>query len=345
MNNLSFKCNISLSKKLRALLGGKGSLILMISELVDGRGEGKLSVVSENEAYDSSLFNNETAIMITPLEQITEMPEGFGVASIFTAIPEKGKEGKLVKKLAAVHAPEKGEEQHAIIPKKKIKPPKQFPELEEKECVEYIKNYEELIDAITVAKNKVSNISLEGITNPRELAIRKEEKEKEEAIDTPAYIINNKYASLTINDLDLSLNLNQPFDLSNISAKRIASSKDLKSLLKSGIVKFISSAERDKYIGKDVDDDSIGSLEVFDSPEEAEDNMVRAEKDDADDEGINITEEDLDEPTEEQTIINLTKIPVKKTEGSVTKTTHGSSRQTRPPSSKPSTFKPISKKD
>ena len=180
------------------------------------------------------------------------------------------------------------------------------------------------------------------------MAIRREEKEKAEAIDIPAYIVNDKYAVLTINDLGISLYLNMPYDLSNISARRIAASNELKGLLKSGIVKFISPTQKEEYIEKI----SLGGvvkgegLQVYDSPEKAEEaiasTLVSVDKQAS----FDISEKDIEAPTEEESIINLTKIPEKKVpfEGA-TISAHGSKTQTVATPKKPTNVASVRRKD
>jgi len=348
--NISLNCKISLSKKLRALLGNKGSIVLTTFELVDGKGLGRLSLASEIEGgkYDASILDGETSIMIIPLSIGDEMPGAECVSSIFSTVPENAKTDKVVQKIAVVNPPEKGKEKYAMVSKEEIVTPQQFKELKNKECQKYIQDFEGLINAINAAKNKVSDISLEGITNVRELAVRKEEKEKAEAIDIPAYIVNDKYAVLTINDLDISLYLNVPYDLSNISARRIAASNSLKGLLKSGIVKFISPTQKEEYIEKA----SFGGvakedgLQDFDNPEQAEaaiaSGLVSVDKQAT----FEISEKDIEAPTEEESIINLTKIPEKKVpfEGA-TISAHGSKTSTVVIPQKPTNVPSVHRKD
>jgi hypothetical protein len=194
---------------------------------------------------------------------------------------------------------------------------------------------EELIQAVNVSKNKVSDVDPDSAATNREKALLLEIKEKSEAIDVQAWIVNDQAGIMTINDLNISLPLNVPYDLSNISAKRISMSKDLKGLLKSGFVKFISPEEREEYVSKAVGEATrTSSLEVFDSPDEAEaaigrlgDDLIDNDDDEEVDNrsikerrpvissnSMEITEADLAETEEESMVMNLTQnLPTVKT--------------------------------
>jgi hypothetical protein len=342
--NISIACKISLSKKLRALLNGRGTLVLTTGDLADGKGIAKLSLSSEieGEQYNLSLLDGETSIMIKPTGLVyDEMPDGQTVGSIFSTIPKKGEAEEMVHRIAVVHAPEEKEEiAHAVVPKNKIVTPPEFSALDNKDCKEYVSNLEGLIDAVNKAKHKVSDIDLNSITNVRERAVMTEVKEKAEAIEVSAYIVSDQCAKLAINDLDISLDMNMPFDLSNISARRIAASADLKALLSNGLVKFIAPSERESYVRKAVRDEAQKSrgLEVYDNHKAAEHAIATEITEIDEDAAIEISEADEDVPTEEESLINLTSIPVNRTAG--TTTTHGS----RPTSGKTPSISAIRRK-
>ena len=152
--NISLDCKISLSKKLRALLGNKGSIVLTTSELIDGKGTGRLSLASEIEGgkYDASILDGETSVMIIPLSISDEMPGVECVSSIFSTVPEDAEPEKIVKKIAVVTPPEKGEEKYAMVPKEEIVTPPEFKELKNEGCQKYIQDFEGLINAINIAK-------------------------------------------------------------------------------------------------------------------------------------------------------------------------------------------------
>jgi len=328
--DLTMSCKVSLSKRLRALVGKEGTITLVTSGLVDGKGIGSLSLSSDGTDVASTFdpIGIETAIMITPIEATDEVPNSDTIshASIFSTVPEKGQEGSVVKKIAVVSPPEKGQEARAI--KEKVLTPQAFSQLDEPECREFICDFEELIEAVGVARQKQSTINLENAKDDREYAVLKEQKDKEEAIDIPAWIVNDKTGALSINDLDINLLMNSPFDLSRIPARKIASSKDLKSLLKSGYVKFVSPKERETYISKAVEAEKVPELDVFDNHMRAKANMSNIVDTTINEEdSLTVTEGDIDNPSDEESMItNLTQdMPVVKSSASSAATSSSAS--------------------
>ena len=78
--NVSLNCKISLSKKLRLLLGKEGTITLTTSILIDGKGMGKLSLMSEEDNDKCfQLDTTETSIMITPTDVSDEIPSSSDV--------------------------------------------------------------------------------------------------------------------------------------------------------------------------------------------------------------------------------------------------------------------------
>ena len=336
--NISINCKVSLSKKLRAILGKEATLTLVSQDIVDGKGTAIISIDSEGVSDSINVSEiGETSIMLTPVEMAYESPnsESQTHSSIFSSISQLGHSEKLVEKIAVVHAPERGQESRAV--KKEADIPKEFSQLKTKECVSWIKSMEELVIATNSAKNKKSQIDVDSAQNDRERLILQEAKEKEEAIDNPAWIVNDKVGMLTINDIGISLSLNSPYDLSSISARKLASSKDLKSLVKEGYVRFVSPEEKDEIIINASEEEitSIG-LDVFDNHESAMENIQepRAKGNTGrkaiinERTSVDITEENMDEATEEESmIINLTQSlpPIKRNNiiGEGKKTVHG----------------------
>jgi len=271
--NITLNCKISLSKKLRALLGKGGTLLLQTSELNDGKGDGRLSLISDSGLDITKLTDDlktETSIMLTPVDVADNVPNAKSSmhASIFTTASNLNEQTEpVVRKIAAVTPPEKGREGRAFVERTEV--PKAFSEMANPECKKWVGDMSELIAAINVARSKKSTIDINEAQSDRERAILLEMKEKEEAIDVPAWIVNEAAGQMTINDLNISLPLNSPFDLSNVSAKRIAASKDLRGLLKAGLVKFISPSEVGSYL-TDNEEETAGGLEVFDRHEDAE---------------------------------------------------------------------------
>jgi hypothetical protein len=189
------------------------------------------------------------------------------------------------------------------------------------------------MNAVQKAKSKKPSqeVDLSTAETDRERAVLMEMKEKSEAIDETAFIVNDKAGNITINDLDISLPLNMPYDLSNISAKRLAISRDLKSLIGQGLIRFVSPEEKLSYVDKALlqEDSKTHGLEVYDSPDEAEAAIGRMPNQESgqtllidDSSEMNITDADLQQATEDEVMImNLTQnMPTERT--SSTPTSH-----------------------
>jgi len=343
MSNIAIVCKISLSKKLRALLGKDGSITLMASDLVNGIGNGRLSISSDTISASKIDISKmaETSIMLTPVEITDEMPEERVQSAIFTSVPGKGRRERVVSKIAAVNAPEKEEVPGAIVPIEEVETPEVFAETKDPECKKWISNMQELAEAVaSAASQKKSTIDLNQAADERERAVLLEMREKEEAIDASAWIVNNKAGMLTINDLGISLPLNSPFDLSNISARRIICSKDFKALVKSGFIKFLTPKERDQLVmglEHDRENESHG-LTVFDDHDEAMGAMSGGKENPiiSEENMMEVSEADVGRPTEEEsTILNLTQnMPTTKTRSQVPvntqprRSTHGNPSNT-----------------
>jgi len=274
MGTVTINCKISLSKKLRAILKDNEEASLVLNGVVvGGKGGGRLSLTGvEDDVYSDISEIGETSIQLIPIDYADETPNGDSIpqGAIFSTLPIRGESSPVVDRMAAVHAPEVGEESHAVVAKKDIKTPKEFGTIEDSDCKKWISNMEELIEAVSKAKGKRSDIDPDMAHNERERALLLELKEKDEAIDRPAWIINNAGGALIINDLDITLPIDSPYDLSNISARRVIMSGDLKGLIKGGYVRFLSPSEKDSFLmSKTKEDVSVG-LPVFDSPEQAE---------------------------------------------------------------------------
>jgi len=340
--NITLNCKVSLSKKLRSLVGNSGNLVLTVENLVEGRGRGRISLSSdENVDVGAALEIGETSIMITPTDITEGIPSNnHPVATIFSTLPTKqevSSEG-VVRKIATVQPPETDEIPEAVVPASEVPTPAPFVELDEPECKEYIKDLSGLMEAVATAKTKVSNVSLEGVDDPREKAILLAEKEAQESLGVPAHIILDNCAALTLNDLGIALTKGMPFDLSNVSARKIAASSNLKEALKSGFVKFIAPEVQASYAegamleldggttNYDVYDrpDAAGNRSAVDGPSQIIDgpnpaqsaapkrtaNAVASRKEVKeaviDESAMEITADDMEAPTEEQSIINLT---------------------------------------
>lgn len=352
--SISINCKLSLSKKLRALVGKEATLTLVSQDIVDGKGT---AILTMDSADTNGTINpeemGETSIMLIPVEIAEESPNSQSPvhASIFSTVPQGHHKEPIVKKLAAVSAPEEGEEARAI--KEEVEVPEVFSEVQIPECKAWVKNMEDLVNAVNVAKNKKSDVDVSSAQNDRQKALLQEMKEKEEAIDIPAWIVNDKVGEVSVNDLKISLKLNSPYDLSNISARRIATSKDLKSLLRDGYVRFISPTEKDVFVIKTLGEpETVASLDVFDNHEQAMDNMgnqISSRKNPIinEESAMDITEGDLESKTEDESmILNLTQnMPNVKTKREAPQGNRQSTHTNTPTSATPKSpsVKPIRK--
>lgn len=313
MSTFSITCKVSLSKKLRALL--KGGTITLTSNIEDGKGNGQLLLTSNDMVENIDIKEiGETSIMLTPLEIIDEVPNNGTrmVSNIFASVPNKKtqKNEPVVQKMATVNPPEDGER----ITVENVRLPETFGELNDPECRDYVNNLTELVNAVNAAKHKKADaVDITKITNPRVKAVEMEKMELAEAIDVPAWIVLNGDAagSIAINDLDIRLKQNIPFNLNRISAKRIASSNDLQDLLKAGFIKFIAPSEVKGYAEKIISDidPSHSTLEVYSNHDDAMDAIgdVNSHLQINESTAIDITEKDISAPSEEEAmIINLT---------------------------------------
>ena len=253
--DIKVECRVSLSKKLRSIIGDNdGGVVLVVDKLNNGNGTGHLTIHGEFLNIDSAqqILGQETNIQFTPYsisEETTYNTEP--VSNLFSSgdISQRGKRTP-VDKIAATTPPGRKEVAHAIKKREEIITPDEFIETEDPDYNRFVSSLEDLMIAVKAAQGKESDIDIESITDPRKRALAIEMKEQSESIDIPAYIVNDTCSSVTLNDIDLSLNLNMPVNLSNISAKRLAQSGDLKSMVRSNVLKFISPDEVGNYRSK-----------------------------------------------------------------------------------------------
>jgi len=168
-------------------------------KVIGKKGLGKLSLTSDgmNMAMEIEDFG-ETSIQLIPIDYADETPSNDSIpqGTIFTTIPKKGESAPVIEKLAAVHAPEKGEESHAVVSKENIKTPNAFSQAENPECKEWIANMGDLIDAVTKAKGKKSDIDPDMAHNDRERALLMELKEKMRQLIDPLGLLMSGEAVL-----------------------------------------------------------------------------------------------------------------------------------------------------
>ena len=340
--NVRFNCSVVLSKKIRQLVGNKdASLTLIVQPIRDGKGKGTMSIsVPDSVNIPEDFLNKETGIIITALDVAGIGPENSSaVGNLFSGVqlPTTLVESQpvdtahvrtAVDKLAATEISQEMSE--SVVRHDEVGVPSEFSEMENPQCKAYVKDLRGLIECVNRAKNKQANIDPSKIVDVRQRALVEEEKEMLEAIDIDAYIVNRKCASLMINDLGISLNLNQPLNLTKISAKRIAKSHELLGLIKSGLVEIVSPDEAQKILEFGVQQsremEEMTSADVFDSWEDA---MDASDRRMGPVDRITITQDD--EMTEEATLIAQTGVGTSLPSGSggrgmTTRSFHGGSQ-------------------
>lgn len=284
---ISVKCNISLSKKLRALSKKNTKFCMNTNTLINGVGDGTITFEVDDNSDLSELLNKETSIIIVPTETVSRFSQGQSdntdntdntydsrVSNLFmNGANIEENDSPLIQKIAAVKPPNnKAERAYSVKPKEQIENevPTVFKESQKPAAKKYITELNQLLEAVKSAENKKSNIDIGKIQNPRLRAVAMEEKEKAEAIDYPAFIVNTSCATLSINDLGINLALNIPYNLNNISAKKIANSKDLGAMFRAKMIKFIRPDEVQSYMNQVVNEQDKYGLEVYDNRRQAE---------------------------------------------------------------------------
>jgi hypothetical protein len=314
--NITVKCNVSLSKKIRALSKNNTKCTLVTGTLENGVGEGELSISVDDDANMGDIFNKETSIMIVPISYTegaflsVNTEETKPVSNLFmNGANIEDDENPVIKKIGATRPPENKRQNSTSVKSKtqiQKETPVQFKETQIPEAKKYITNMTQLLEAIHLAENKKSDVDITKIQNPRLKAVAMEEKEKAEAIDYPAFVVNHSRAALTINDLGISLSLNIPYNLNNVSAKRLANSKELLSLFRANLIKFVSPDEVQAYRNKVVEQESYG-LDVYDNRDQAK--AAIGEMSESKTHMVKISEEndlslkDLEGDTEEEKIL------------------------------------------
>jgi hypothetical protein len=266
-----------------------------------------LTLDNVNEAELAELINKETSIQITPIELAENIPQGQSVTNLFASSASFDSPNAFTRKIGVVSAPSNREDRrYAVKNQKEItkEVPEIFEETKNPKFQEYIADFGQLMNAVKLAQNKDYGIDIDSIQDSRKRAIAIEEKERAESIDSPAYIVNDKYASLTLNDLDIQLVLNSPYNLANISAKRLASSKELKAMINAGSIKFINPAEVAGYMKKADSEISMG-LEVF-GGERGTAKKAARDVDSASDDEFDLGT--TDEATEQEKLLKATKV-------------------------------------
>lgn len=334
--SVSLKCSISLSKKIRAIIGdAKAHVVLNVDNVVNGIGNGTLMISTDGEtSIPQDFLTKETSIMITPMEIEDEIQNVHSpVLSIFNENDKTIRSDNArspIDRLAVRFPPEKGNVSTAMKTEEEINEDvKANPTLKE-----YISNLSELLEAINISRAKSADIDLDAITDIRQKAIAMEQKEMMESIDQDAWVVTTKYASMTINDLGIQLSKDTPYNLNRLSAKKLFASKDLKNYIAKGEILLISPEEAVEYAALQAAPIQSG-LDVYDSFDDAKDDVFSNRRNANEREDISgkqstkiLSLDDLSSDTEEEKMIQLTNVgkplPGKGTtlSGGVKKTTH-----------------------
>ena len=324
--DINFECKVSLSKKIRAIIGnGTVRMVLVVDSVQNGKGDASLLISGDELDINASRQNlgKETSIQFTPISLKEEVPSNDAIVNIFaTNLPtEHGGLQTPVDNLAAIHPPEKGAASSAIKSSIGDDTPEQFKEYNNPKFRSFVSNIEELMMATKASQGKGSEIDLDAISDPRQRALAIEMKEKAEGIDIPAVVVNDTCGSVRVNDIDLTLMLNSPFNLANISSKRVESSGELKSLLRSNVIKFIDPATVGDYVDKVAKVESTG-YETYDLDGAFASFSGQASPARTDSIDIPVADESPSEQEQLAGLINLTPMNVS-SEGGVRTSHHG----------------------
>lgn len=315
--DVTLDCKVILSNKLRKLLNNNSvKIILTSTNTEDGKANATLTF---NSSDDLNITNDgleklgETSLIIVP-NKISQgiSTDNFRVTNLFSSqnfgndLSQGKSERNAVDKMAVTEAPLQDEVPNSVVKEEEIETPEEFKELDVPECKNWISNMTELIEAASKSKSQTRSesgqqIDLTMARNEREKAVLKEQMEKQNGIDEPAWIVNDKTGMITINDLKIDLPINSPFNLANISSNKLMQSQDLKTLASQGFIKFIQPEEVGNYISNfQTEAETIGEYEVFDGPDQAKANMF-----DDNDNNDNTEEEitDVEEKFEEEKMI------------------------------------------
>lgn len=279
--NTTLTCNISISKKLRNILnGGNIQIILSTDDLINGVGKGVLTINSESEIPNDDICNildKETGIIIKPLNVNNELKTFTPIGNLFNQSDSK-QPNKIIKKIATSDVDRKVA--HSIKSKSQIdeETPKEFIQCKNPSFKAYVSSMQELLEAISNAKNKKSDIVIPPDATTRQKAVLEERINLAQAIDTSAWIVNDKFSSISINDLGIELRLNNPFNLNRISSKKLADSSQLIELINNGTIKLISPNDVEKFNESLIKQQNFNTgLEVFGKVDDAIESLENAE--------------------------------------------------------------------
>lgn len=283
---VSLKCKVSLSKKMRNLFQNGGSVVLTVDSISSGKGEGLLVLSGNNNQMDiDDLIDKETSIMLTPTG-IYKGDMNSSVGNLFSNVEQKthttqNQQRSPIDRLAAQIPPEHGQNNRAYYMQDELEVPQQFKDTQNPSFMSYVKDYQELFNAVNSSKDKESGIHVtefserDSMNERKQKALLLERKAMQESIGIDAYVVNEKCANLTINDIGLDLPLNMPRNLGNLSAKRLASSRELWGLFRQDMIRLVSPNEADHLLKNagTMNKTYVPELEIYDSHYQAEEQL------------------------------------------------------------------------
>ena len=319
---IKITCDINISSELFKLLKDVGVKTGTLTvDWETGKGyieverqdiDGSVSMSIEGQVEDSEpKEQKEEPEVKTDMSVVAES----SVSNIFAGNkPSEEKSKPVIRKIAAIDPPEDGEEPEAIKPVEAQAVPEPFEVTQNESYQEYVSSVNQLMELAFKAQNKPKlDIDLSQATSERERAVLQEKLEKYNGIDMPAYVVNEKVGALTVNDLNVTIMKDSPFNLANLSAEKISGSKDLMALFKEGYLKFVNPQQAEKVASSEpkVKGADIGSLEVFDDYRSALKSMgvdeIEVGAQDAHGSGeMEITDADMEATEEETMMLNLT---------------------------------------
>jgi len=276
--SVTLACDVSLSKKLRALMGSSGSVVLSVDQMVGGKGQGIL-VINGNEITEQFALGDETSIMLTP----TEVKQTLDIKTVTGNIFTDTTPNKVAQHIATLEPPqpEQMKVRYQDVKVDQLEPPPTLSPVAEEPLVQtqkkpqplnYVKNYNDLVTELkrAISAQDITPPDVSGM-NERQRAVALEKYEAMTGIETPCYLVNDSCLSLVINDLGKTLSYNMPLDIRNISAKKLLLSKDLRGVINQKFAKFISPDQVPMYqeIARKNEEKAYQSSDIFDSSEDA----------------------------------------------------------------------------
>lgn len=236
------------NSKLKDLIGEETSLIFRVLNIESVLKSSVEEIIGEEENTVNPENQQENVLPSwfgkTQEENKQPLPENIpdGIESFFINRDKNIIEDKITKKIAVTEPPEI--EDISNVFESDLENIEGLEAYSQPEFKKYVSNLNEFYDALEASKNKKSTINLDAYKGDiRKMAVMEEQKRMEESIGKPAYVVNKKYGTLRIEDLNLQLNLNSPIDLARMSANTLIDSKDLRSVLRSGLIEFVSPQE------------------------------------------------------------------------------------------------------